>query len=290
MRTLEAAALALIFANAHAEERRAMRSFDRCTFQSIRNDPVDQFVFALFGGQFTEWSQDFLGDACNMWSKSHKKVNCPCAAPIDLLGPSHTYVEIGANDGVHMSNTWFFDRFLGWSGLCIEANPVVFERLQVNRPNCTNVNALVSTNATSVPFISFFRDGEKANTASDWETGLSGIETSEFAGNHEISSFKRARLFAAGRPGLKVRRDVLPVTPFARLFAQHGLTRVDFLSLDVEGHELEVLQSIDFNRVHIRVIVTEGSGPGVTRLLSSHGFRKLPVTFRLGDSVFLNKS
>jgi FkbM family methyltransferase len=291
MRSVVSAALLLVFVvcdRPHLPtDRRRMQSFDRCTFQSIRDDPVDQFVFALFGGQFAEWSRDFLGPACDMWSAPHREVNCPCSAPANLLGPSHTYVEIGANDGVHMSNTWFFDQFLGWSGLCVEANPVVYQRLTRNRPNCTNVNSLVSMNATTVPFISFYRDGEKADPARDWETGLSGVEGSEFAGNHEISSLERARQFAARTPGLKVRRDVLPVTPFARLFELHGLTSVDFLSLDVEGHELEVLQSIDFDRVHIRVIVTESSGPAVARLLSSHGFRRLPVSFRLGDSVFV---
>ena len=54
-----------------------------------------------------------------------------------------TYVEIGANDGLHMSNSYFFERYLGWRGMCVEANPHTYRQLRRHRPRCVNVNALV---------------------------------------------------------------------------------------------------------------------------------------------------
>src|SRR5215510_8537437 len=49
------------------------------------------------------------------------------------------FVDVGAYDGVALSNTCYFEKELGWTGLCIEPNPIVFERLTQNR-NCTTVN------------------------------------------------------------------------------------------------------------------------------------------------------
>ena len=43
------------------------------------------------------------------------------------------FVEIGAYDGVTLSNTLLFERHLGWSGLCIEPLPSAFEKLRTNR-------------------------------------------------------------------------------------------------------------------------------------------------------------
>ena len=74
------------------------RFWDRCTFQGIRDDPVDQFVFTWLGGQMHE----FGARHCDMWATPTSVEHCPCAAPSGLLGPQHSVVEIGANDGLHM--------------------------------------------------------------------------------------------------------------------------------------------------------------------------------------------
>tara|TARA_B110000114_G_scaffold185052_1_gene230638 strand:+ start:2205 stop:3260 length:1056 start_codon:yes stop_codon:yes gene_type:complete len=277
------------------DDSKSTRTWPRCNFQSIRDDPIDQFVFTLFGGRLNDWQHAFLNPTgCDIWATPRSKYNCSCTTPLNLLN-NGTFVEIGANDGLHMSNSWFFERHLGWRGMCVEANPQVFTRLQHNRPGCININALISSDRrdpdAQVPFISFYRNPgeEKVQTAKDWETGLSGIEGSEHSGNHEISSFDRAQKFAARTPGLHVLRSMLPVQSFARLFAKHKFEEIDFLSIDVEGNELAVLRSIDFRSTFIRVIVTEATSKKVSDLLKENGFRDLGVTFRLGDHVFVNQ-
>lgn len=156
------------------------RSWSRCNFQAIRNDPIDQFVFHLLGGHMKDWQRDFLNSnpGCDVWVAPNSKSHCPCVAPLSLIGTG-TFVEIGANDGLHMSNSWFFEHHLRWNGMCVEANPQVFRRLQQNRPNCLNINSLISAkaNRSALPFLSFYRKPgqEKKNTARDWETGLSGV-------------------------------------------------------------------------------------------------------------------
>ena len=272
-------------------DSKSTRTWPRCNFQSIRHDPIDQFVFTLFGGRFMDWQHDFLNSAgCDIWARPHNKYSCSCTAPLDLLF-NGTFVEIGANDGLHMSNSWFFERHLGWRGMCVEANPYVFQRLQHHRPRCININALISSDHPDdkVPFISFYRNTKKIQTAKDWETGLSGIEGSEHNGNHEISSFARAKKFAAKTAGLHVMRSMLTVQTFAKLFAEHKFEKIDFLSIDVEGNELAVLRSINFRTTFIRVIVTEVTTKNVSDLLQWNGFRDLGIIFRLGDHVFVNR-
>ena len=236
---------------------------------------------------------DTLKPNCDMWAVTADTTHCQCTAPASLLGGNHTVVEIGANDGVHMSNSWFFEKHLGWKGMCVEANPVVYRRLQANRPGCMHVNALVGPTPTGeppqLPFLAFHRpEGvDKQNTARDWETGLAGVESTD-APHKEICSLAAAQAFAK-RTGLLVERTALPVIPFATLFEQHGIRRVDFMSVDVEGAEFRVLSSIDFRRVWIRMIATETTDANVTALLRRKGFRDINVAFALGDHLWVNE-
>ncbi len=210
-------------------DERGSRSWPRCTFQALRNDPIDQFVFTLLGGRMN--LQDTQKGLCDMWAAPTASHHCPCTAPPELF--NGTFVEIGANDGLHMSNTWFFEKHLNWKGLCVEANPVVYRQLQQNRPACANVNALIGRTAPGaaqeLPFLSLYRpDGKVKSGPSDreWETGLSGIEGP--GGAHEvIRSLRNAEAFARPR-GMRVERAMLPVVSFASLFEQHGIRQVDF--------------------------------------------------------------
>ena len=119
------------------------------------------------------------------------------------------------------------------------------ERLQHNRPRCTNVHALIGREKQAVPYISFFRPDNRSHLT--WQTGLSGIEGS--GGNGGVrESFAKAQQFAS-RHGISVTRNLLPMRPFAHVFEEHGIQLIDFLSIDVEGAELELLQTIDFVKV-----------------------------------------
>ena len=49
------------------------------------------------------------------------------------------FVDVGANDGLVVSNTAFMELNLNWNGICIEPHPYAFSRLEKNR-NCKNIN------------------------------------------------------------------------------------------------------------------------------------------------------
>ena len=62
-----------------------------------------------------------------------------------------------------------------------------------------------------------------------------------------------------------------PLRAFADIFKEHNITRIDFLSLDVEGHEVQALSSVDLSKVHIDIIISEN--PRVAELLLRNGYR-----------------
>ena len=57
---------------------------------------------------------------------------------LDILNHKRggTFVDIGAHDEIHLSNTYLLEKEYNWSGICIEANSDTFEKLKGNRMEC----------------------------------------------------------------------------------------------------------------------------------------------------------
>lgn len=260
-----------------------MPVWESCAFQSVERQ--DQLLFTLLGGVMAH-----LGARCRVWDPPEGR--CGCRAPEWLMGRNHTVVEMGANDGLHMSNSYFFSKTLGWRALLVEGNPEVYGRIALHRPEAERVNALVGNPRDfppdgKAPFYSFYRpgDSEKANTALDWETGLSGIPSPN-SSTVALRSLTHAQR-AATRYGIAFRKHRLDVVRFSTLLSDMFIDKIDVLFLDVEGAELSVLQTLNFKRHPVRVLVVERPTPAVTRLLEARGYNDLRITYDSGgDRVF----
>src|ERR1700737_1153698 len=66
--------------------------------------------------------------------------------------PNGVFVDVGAHDGVSLSNTFFFEKGMTWTGICVEPIPDVFALLKANR-NCTCIQACICDKYESVPFL-----------------------------------------------------------------------------------------------------------------------------------------
>lgn len=93
--------------------------------------------------------------------------------------------------------------------------------------------------------------------------------------------------------GAKLTVKEIPCFPLAAVLDQYGFTHIDLLSLDVEGAELVVLETIDFQRVHFSVLLIEAAetkeaNQGVDDYLQQHGFRKLAGLAVQQDFVYVN--
>jgi FkbM family methyltransferase len=150
------------------------------------------------------------------------------------------YIELGALDGILYSNTKFFEDNLHWSGVLIEPHPFKFQNLLINRPNNYLFNDLISCLDEEVNFRFFVDD----------YSGVSGIEKT-LPIEHYKNFYNKVHC-----PQSQV---TLKTKTLSSIIKQTNIQHFDLLSLDVEGHELEVLKSWDFS-VPIDVILIETLG------------------------------
>ena len=170
------------------------------------------------------------------------------------------FVEIGARDGIISSNTLFFERELGWTGLLIEPNPTEFERIAANRPNCIRLQAAVCNETQTLHF----------------------VLTNDVGGIYEFMS---KSFLAQWHPNINV-KQLPPILclPFWKIFASPVLVHVrhiDLFSLDVEGAELTALYTFPFDRISVSVWLIEQDQHNVTKnrlvrtLLGMYGYQSV---------------
>lgn len=172
------------------------------------------------------------------------------------------YVEIGAYNGVELSNTYFFEA-LGWDGILIEPDPGLFEQCQLSRPNSTIINAAASDREGSIQF-----------------TSAEGKEWLSYSGENKS---REDRIITEGG---KLKRTQVPCLTLNEILKNVD-REIDFVSLDVEGHEFSALKGFDLDKFKPRVIVIEQNrlddDSPTSRLLRSHGYTR---KFHLGSNSF----
>lgn len=164
-----------------------------------------------------------------------------------------TFLDVGAHDGESNSNSVLMERVYGWSGICIEANPATFALLEQRR-SCVALDHVLG-NGSVVDFCDLDELG-----------GIVGLE-------HMPSSEHRRRSSHS--------RNVRTVPLAIALAAAGAPPTIDYLSIDIEGAELLVLDSFDFSRFRFRTVTIEHNAPHVgpeyrqrlRSLLERNGYR-----------------
>lgn len=175
------------------------------------------------------------------------------------------FVDVGAWDGVTFSNTLFFEKERGWTGIHIEPLKEQYETLTKNRPNTTNLNIAVSDFNGETDFLSI--PGPTSM--------LSGIMS-----NYDPRHIQRIALetSALQTQGTTV---TVPVRRLDSIFREHAIQRVHYLSIDAEGSEMNIIRSIDFEFTYIDVIGFENNYEDKTRpiveFLQQKGYIRLPI-------------
>lgn len=186
------------------------------------------------------------------------------------------FIDIGAFDGVHLSNTFSFEQ-QGWNGICVEANPSMFKICVVNRPSSKCFHYAVTEKYSGE--VDFFVEemGQLSTTLGDKEI-LDDIE----------NRYKRRSINFSGINKIKV-----PSITFDRLLSNYfpNLKDIDFVSLDTEGNELNILKSINFNKYNIELLLVEANKKKekdkILNLLSSYNYI---VAKQVGNNFFFVKS
>ncbi len=188
-------------------------------------------------------------------------------------GKTGFFIEIGADDGVDKSNTYFFE-LSGWKGLCIEPSPSRFEQLKKNR-KCECINMAVSSSEKQVEFMDITGYGK----------GLSGI-----VDHYDARHVDRiARETTNNDQTISKKKVIVNTARLDNLLADRNITAVDYCSIDVEGSEVEILKSIDFNQTWFDVFTIEDNyqTPAIREILELNNFE---LIHKIGpDLVYRNK-
>lgn len=171
------------------------------------------------------------------------------------------FLDIGAHDGVNISNTYVLESKYKWSGLCVEANPKTFKKLIRNR-TATCVNACIDRAEGLVDFA--LRDG-RGGIADE------NLDNSANAKEHY--------------PSVKLKTVSLE----ALLQTYNAPTTIDFLSIDVEGAEERILANFNFNAYLFRTITIERPSKKLKAVLQKNGYILIKEIPNL-DCFFVHQS
>ena len=153
------------------------------------------------------------------------------------------FMDVGAHDGKSLNNTLFFEENNGWTGINIEPIKKVYDTLTVIRPNCININCAVCNN-----------DGETEFLCNTGRTEMISEIKNTFDSRHMKRLQRENKQYGSTTEIIKVKTKKLET-----ICNSHNVSHINYLSIDVEGAEFEVIKSINFDKVFIDVIGFENN-------------------------------
>ena len=146
-----------------------------------------------------------------------------------------TYIDVGAGHPIADNvSFWFYER--GWRGVVVEPQPALAALYHRLRPRDVTVASLVGRECGEIDF-------HVVDRLHGLSTTLEGVAQ------------------AAQALGVRYQTRRMPVTTLAKLCESHDLGTIDFLKIDVEGAERDVLFGGDWARFRPKVIVAEAVSP-----------------------------
>ncbi len=177
------------------------------------------------------------------------------------------FVEFGATDGQYLSNTWYLEKVMGWKGILAEPGPKYRQSLKANRSCAISEKCVHSSSGRTVDFLA--------------------VKEAEFSRVSEINP-------GDNKEDRRQNHEVVPVQTISLndLLHQNGAPRhFEFLSIDTEGSEFEILGALDFDRWRPRAICVEHNftplREKLLELLTGHGYRRMWAGFSRFDDWYV---
>jgi FkbM family methyltransferase len=184
------------------------------------------------------------------------------------------FIELGGLDGIRHSNTFLLETKYNWNGLIIEPSPSLYKELKINRNVCTENILVGDTKQENIEFL-YIEDKTKC-------IGLQGVVE-----NYHPQHLNRAMRELNNKSYEIIKMDMVTLQ---QLCDKHNISKVDYLSLDVEGSELKVLKGIDFAKLDIKLIGVEinykSDEAKIYDILNKNGYTFLK---KCGDYFFTKK-
>lgn len=181
--------------------------------------------------------------------------------------PGGYFVEFGATNGKRNSNTWLLETRLGWRGILAEPNPIWHADLARNRSAHIERRCVSSSSGDIVPFL----------TTNDSDPELSAIVG--FAGADHFAD-TRSR-------GERIEVETISLDDL--LDAYRAPELIDYISIDTEGSELDILSAYSFRHRFrtISVEINPSTEEPLHALLVSKGYRRVFENFSQWDSWYV---
>jgi FkbM family methyltransferase len=186
----------------------------------------------------------------------HRRIQRRLAGPRLLRAfaahhPDAVFVEVGANDGDQHDHLRPFILAKQWRGLMVEPVPYIFERLEANYATVdrvTLVRAAVGSRDGTIPFYYLVdATAEERAQLPDWYDGIGSFSREAVLGHGKHMPDIESRIIEA---------DVETLT-LNSLCARHGIDALDLLVIDTEGHDWEIIRSIDFDAIRPALLIYE---------------------------------
>jgi len=173
------------------------------------------------------------------------------------------FVEIGAYDGITFSNSKFFEDYLGYDCVLIEPSESNYLKLKHNRPKSYCIKCAISSTPGRASFVTGGAVG-----------GLQHLITDE-----HVKNFNE---FFSGN-------ELVDVMTFEKFANDNDIQKIDVLSIDCEGGDLEALRSINFLKISISIIIIEVNpefADQIHDILDQSGY--LSKTTLFGNQVWIS--
>lgn len=168
----------------------------------------------------------------------------------DYIG---TFLDLGAYDGKDLSNTYAL-MLKGWSGVCVEPHPDIFNKLLENTKDF---------NVQCLKFAIGIDNGKTTmNANSTYYSSLSDTEILRWKGKFDFS---------------KIDVDVIN---FKTLMQKINKKNFDFISIDCEGLDYEILTQINLSEVNCKMVCVETNGKNTEKYekyISSFGLKRIAL-------------
>lgn len=165
------------------------------------------------------------------------------------------FVEFGATNGKSLSNSYLLEKEFGWRGIVAEPGRTWHRDLQINRTCAIELDCVWKTTGDTLEF-NMLEEGELST----------------------LTEFNRSD--GRRRDRKKGETYMVQTISLADMLEKHGAPPViDYLSIDTEGSEFEILRAFDFSKYRFNVITCEHNyapiRDDICKLLESHGYQRV---------------
>lgn len=178
------------------------------------------------------------------------------------------FVDIGASDGITGSNTFILEKFYKWSGICVDPNPATLKSLCGARDVTISDLCVYNETGKILPF-KFLQD----------QDNFYGWNLRASLSNHMLDTAVEFNTI-----------NVLTISMNDLLKLYNAPKNIDYISLDTEGSEYEILSTFDFTKYNVKIFTVEHKSSDrekIKNLMLTNGYSLVDFNPHLDEDRYI---